>query len=451
LRHLNPYLAAVPASAGGILFGYDLSAAVGAQMSLAEQFQLSAAQLGLAMAIALAGCALGPICLAAGMADRWGRRATLAAAAAIYAAASLGAAFSTNIASFYFFRLLAGAGLGLAMTVSPMYIAELAPSPIRGRLVAINQLAIGCAALVSIFIAYALMREMHLGNLHGAWRWMFAGAALPAAMLLLALQLMPESPRWLVLHGRMEAALCALQRLSAPPDAEFELAQIQRSLSGQSGSGSFRELFHPPLKQLLAAMSVLALLQQLTGVSPLLFYLPKLYQMAGFESPVNALWQSALTTCWSVACNGIAILCVDRWGRRPLLMAGCMLMAVGFMVLALCFAFHASGLLVLPPVFLCVGAYNFSLGPLVWLIISESFDNRIRARAMALLSTLIWLLNFIAVVTLPAATQFFERTLGTPAALFALFAAICVLGTLVIWSVIPETKEISIDVQLEMN
>ena len=186
-----------------------------AQMSLADQFQLSPAQLGLAMAIALAGCALGPVCLAAGMADRWGRRATLAAAAAVYAAASLGTAFSPNIAVFYVFRLLAGACIGLAMTVSPMYIAELAPSSIRGRLVAINQMAIGCAALVSIFIAYALVRQMHLGNLHGAWRWIFAGAVVPAAMLLLTLPLIPESPRWLVQQGRIDAAFDVLKRLSA--------------------------------------------------------------------------------------------------------------------------------------------------------------------------------------------------------------------------------------------
>ena len=290
-----------------------------------------------------------------------------------------------------------------------------------------------------------------MGNVQDAWRWMFASAGLPAAILFLALQWIPESPRWLVQKGRAEAALAALQHLNDPPDAERELERIRQSTSRQPDDGRFRDLIRTPLKRIVVVMSVLALLQQFTGVSPLLFYLPIVYEMAGFDSPTTAIWQTAVTACWSIACNLLAIACVDRWGRRPLLIFGCLLMAIGFIGLTLFFLHQARGLIILLPMFLCIGAYNLSLGPLVWLIMSEIFNNQIRSKAMALFATLIWLSNFVAVIALPTVVQIFERRFGTPAGVFAFFALICSVGALFIWRLLPETKDRCIDSELAMD
>jgi sugar porter (SP) family MFS transporter len=421
---------ALVAALGGFLFGYDISIISGAIIFLKSEFNLDPYQQGFAVSSAAIGCIAGPL-VAVALSDLIGRRRTLVVAALLIGFSAIGTALPRTMLQFNLFRIVGGAGVGLASVVSPMYIAEMAPARVRGRLVSVNQLAVVTGLFIAIVVSYFL-------SFSGSWRWMFASTALPVLCWLVCLTGLPESPRWLAARGRDEEARSLLARSEGPAQSEAALHEIKRSLAEETGG--LAELFQPGIRIALLVAVMLAILQQMTGVSILLVYAPTIFKSAGFSAASDAIWQAIPLNIWNIVCTTIALWLVDRLGRRPLLLIGTAGMALGLVIMGLCFRFGWGGYPVLAVMFLCVGAYVSSLAPLTWLIMSEIFPTRIRGRAMSIAGVALWLSFFLGSQIYPPLTSFFEHTYGSPAGVFWLFAAVCVFAFGFCWRLVPETK-----------
>jgi len=430
------YLVSIVAAVGGFLFGYDLSIVSGAVIFLRKEFNLTPNEVGFAVSSAVIGCLLGPFIVGGGLSDWLGRKKVLLVTAVIFGVSALGTAIPRNMTEFNFFRILGGVGVGVASVISPMYISEIAPARLRGRLVTVNQLAIVTGSLASIIVSYFL-------SFSESWRWMFASECIPVLLLLAGLAFVPESPRWLVEKNRHSKALGILTRIDGAANAEQEMQEITASL--QEGSGTFSELFQPGMRMALLIAVVLAVLQQFTGVSPLLFYTPIIFQKAGFERASDAILQSIIVNVWNLACTVIAFWLVDRLGRRALLITGCSGMALGLSLMGVFFHYDVKGFSIVLVMFLCVGSYVISLAPLAWLIMSEIFPTRIRGRAMAIASFALWMAAFIGAQSFPPLLSYVEGSFGTAAGVFWIYAAVCVFAVVFGWLMVPETKGKSLE------
>jgi sugar porter (SP) family MFS transporter len=397
---------------------------------LKSEFGLNEHQEGFAVSSAALGCIIGPL-VAAALSDRIGRRGTLAVAAILLLVSALGTAMPNDMLTFNAFRIVGGVGVGLASIVSPMYIAEMAPARLRGRLVSVNQLAIVIGLFSAIVVSYAL-------SYREDWRWMFGSEAFPALAWLVLLFTLPESPRWLVEKGREAEALALLNKSEGPVQSSVALAEIKQSMSEEVGTWS--ELFQPGMRTALLVAVMLAIFQQITGVSILLVYAPRIFESAGFVLPSDAIWQAIPLNVWNIFCTAVAFWLVDRWGRRPLLLMGTSGMALGLLLMGLCFHFQWTGYAVVVMMFLCVGAYVSSLAPLAWLIMSEIFPTRVRGRAMSIAGIALWLAFFGASQIFPFLTQYFEDKYDSPAGVFWLFSGVCLTALVFSWRMVPETK-----------
>ncbi len=423
------YLIAMVAALGGFLFGYDLAIISGVTIIMKTEFHLTPQQLGLATGSALLGCMFGPI-LGGTLSDRLGRRRTLIVAGLLFAVGAVGTALSRNLFEFNLFRIVGGLGVGLASVISPMFIAEVSPARIRGALVTVNQLAIVAGLMCSVLVAYGLSFGDH-------WRWMLASNALPVPILIMGLLLVPESPRWLTQKNRNEEALRVLTQIDGRENAEFEMQEI---LTSTGVEGTFRELLRPGMRFALMIACVLAIFQQITGVSILFAYMPIIFQKAGFLTASDAIFQNVFVSIWNVVCTVVAMLAVDRLGRRPLLLVGTAGMALGLALMGAFFYYHITGRYVVMTVFISVGAYLVSLAPLAWLIMSEIFPNRLRGKAMGVASVCVWVASFLTTILFPPMVAYFEKVFGTPAMAFWIFAAISELAFFFCFWVVPETK-----------
>jgi sugar porter (SP) family MFS transporter len=421
---------AVLAAIGGFLFGFDISIISGAIIFLQPEFHLSPMQEGFAVSSAAIGCIAGPL-VAVGLSDSIGRRRALLVAALLIGGSAIGTALPRNMWEFCLFRIVGGIGVGLSSVVAPMYISEMSPAKWRGRLVSVNQLAIVVGLFSSIVASYVL-------SFGGHWRWMFATECLPVLVWLVGLVSLPESPRWLMAKERPDEALDLLMKTEGPAEAPVALREIQESIGEETGT--FGELFQPGIRKALLVAVVLAILQQMTGVSILLIYAPTIFESAGFHVASDAIWQATPLNIWNIICTVLAIWFVDLWGRRPLLLIGAAGMAVSLTLLGLCFHFGWSGYAVVAVMFLCVGAYVSSLAPLAWLIMSEIFPTRIRGRAMSIAGVALWCSLFTGSQFFPSLTAFFNDHYGSPAGVFWLFAGVCVFAFGFSWFMVPETK-----------
>jgi len=421
---------AVVAALGGFLFGYDISIISGALIFLKSDFNLDPYQEGFAVSSAAIGCIAGPL-VAVALSDAIGRRRTLVVAAMLLGISAIGTALPENMLQFNLFRIVGGIGVGLASVVSPMYIAEMAPARLRGRLISVNQLAIVIGLFIAIVVSYAL-------SFSGSWRLMFASIALPVVCWLVGLTVLPETPRWLVAKGREREALALLFKSEGPVQSEAALGEIKQSIAEETGR--LAEIFQPGMRIALLVAIMLAILQQMTGVSILLVYAPTIFKNAGFTAASDAIWQAIPLNVWNITCTALAFWLVDRLGRRPLLLVGTTGMAVGLMVMGLCFHSGWSGYPVVGVMFLCVGAYVSSLAPLAWLIMSEIFPTRIRGRAMSIAGVALWMSFFLGSQIFPPLCSFFEKNYGSPAGVFWLFAAVCVFAFVFGLRLVSETK-----------
>lgn len=429
------YLVSLVATMGGFIFGYDLDVIIGALLFVRKEFHLTPLQLGFAVSSAAVGCILGPL-LGGLISDSLGRKKTLAITALVFALGTVGTVFPRDAIEFDVFRFIGGLGVGLASVVSPMYISEIAPSSIRGRLVTVNQLAIMVGALLSIVVAYGL-------SFSGNWRAMFASELIPVCLFLAGLIVMPESPRWLLYKERLKAAREVLLKIYDANGAEREFHEIYESLGG--GKTRIRELLQPGLRRALLIGVTLAVLQQFTGVSPIISYMPLIFQQAGFHSPSAAILQTVIVMAWSFLWTLVAFWLVDRVGRRPLLLVGSLGMGVGMLLMGLFFQLRISGVYVVAIMMLSMAFYVTSLAPLTWLIMAEIFPTRLRGRAMAVSSAFLWLATFVSTQMLPSLSAYTQSRFGSIAGIFWVFAIFCAGAFLFSWRFVPETKGRSLE------
>ena len=431
------------AALGGLLFGYDTAVISGAIGFLQEHFQLDAAMKGWAASSALFGCVIG-VTLAGILSDFGGRKKTQFLSAVLFFASAVGTAVAPNFTVFVIFRIIGGVGVGIASMASPMYIAEVSPARIRGRMVSVNQFAVVSGILLIYFVNYFIaLGGDHAWNVSTGWRWMFASGGLPAAIFVVLLFGIPESPRWLVEHGKADLARDVLTRIGGRSFAEAELKIIsdtmEKEVEGKLG------LFTPQMRFVLFLGIALAVLQQVTGINVILYYAPEILKQVGSVSDV-ALLQTILVGAVNLTFTLVAIWTVDRLGRKPLLIVGAIGMGISLTAMGLVAQHQMIAVWVLAFILGYIACFALSVGPVVWVILSEIFPNSIRGRAMSLATFALWTANFIVSQTFPMMDDnawLIERfNHGFP---FYVYAVFCVVLVLVVWLGVPETKGRSLE------
>ncbi len=425
------YLITLVAAVGGFLFGYDLSLISGAIIFLKAEWSLSPFWMGAITGSAILGCPFGPLA-GISLADRFGRRSTLIFSATLFLVSTAGSATAPGMAAFAVWRFVGGVGVGLASTVSPMYIAEVAPARLRGRLVVVNQLAIVIGLSLSVVVTY-------LFSFGGHWRWMFATQGIPTLALAIGLLLVPESPRWLAAAGRPAEALRVLARVNGRAQAERELQDIQAELGEETGG--FRELWRPGIRTAVAIGIALMVFSQINGVNMILLYTPTLFMEAGLTSAPDAILNSVIVTAWIILCTVVAFWLTKRFGRRPILIAGALAMACGHVLMFLNFAYRLPTPLTLAAMFVPTGAFTLTLAPLSWVVLSELYPNRVRGKAMSLATGLMFLASYVTVNVFPMVLNRFRAAFGHPGGTFLIFMAICLACAVFVWRALPETKD----------
>ena len=436
------YLLACVAALGGLLFGYDTAVISGAIGFLTTHFGLDPSfEKGWAAASVLLGCAVGAA--AAGfLSDALGRKKMLLGAGILFFASALGTALPDRVAVFVLFRLLGGVAIGAASISSPMYIAEIAPAGMRGKMVSINQFAIVSGILATYFVNLAIASLGHaIGpewNIHYGWRWMFGCGALPAALFLVALFWVPESPRWLTKQNRPDEALATLTRLSGPEIAQTELAAIRQAIAEESGS--LAQLLEPGLRKALAIGIVLAVLQQITGINVFLYFAPEIFKKLG--SGVNAaLLETVAVGAVNLGFTMVAIRTVDRLGRKPLMLVGSAGMGLTLLGMGAAVYLQRTDVWVLLFILGYIACFALSVGPVTWVILSEIFPTRIRGRAMAIATVCLWLANFVVTQTFPMLDENpWLVTVFRRAFPFLLYSFFCAVSVAFVSRFVPETK-----------
>ena len=338
--------------------------------------------------------------LAGVMSDYLGRKKVLIVCAILFIISAIGTAVPQTQLAFVLYRALGGIGVGAASMTSPMYIAEVSPARIRGRMVSLNQLAIVFGMLAVYFVNFAIANAGdETWNVATGWRWMFASESIPAVALLGLLVLVPESPRWLVKQQRGDEALAVLTRVSGSTEARQELLAIKETISLESESLS--QLFEPGMRIVLIIGIILAVLQQVTGINVFLYYAPKIFQaMAGAETSA-AMLQTIVVGAVNLGFTVIAIWTVDKLGRKPLMILGYFGMAINLFALGLAGYFEQTKVWVLLFILSYIACFALSVGPVTWVILSEIFPTRIRGRAMAIATVCLWAANFLVSQTFP--------------------------------------------------
>lgn len=442
---------AIVAALGGLLFGFDTAVISGAEKALRLLFDLNNSSYGFTVASALIGTIIGSITFSK-PSDCFGRKKTLLLTAVLYFVSAIGSAFAWNWYSFLIFRFIGGVGVGGATVVSPTYIAEISPAKLRGRLVAITQFNIVFGillAFLSNYIIALIFKSMGQGIVEGvAWRWMFGIEALPAAAFFFLLFANPNSPRWLVAKQRISEAKTVLSRLGMDTaNVDEEIAIIQSSLDMQHHSLQERFYCKKYLKPILLAIAI-ALFNQLSGINAILYYAPSIFEMAG-AGQESAMFQSVLIGFTNLVFTMAALLVIDHFGRKKLMLVG----SVGYIIslgvaAAAFFQFGTDftplgGKVVLGALVVFIAAHAFGQGAVIWVFISEIFPNRVRARGQALGSFTHW---FMAAAVSWSFKPIAEG-LGDkgPSIAFSVFAGAMVLQLLWVLVAMPETKGIPLE------
>jgi sugar porter (SP) family MFS transporter len=425
------YLIVLVAAVGGFLFGYDLSLISGAVIFLRQEWNLTPFLFGAVTGSAILGCPFGPLA-GVWLADMLGRKRTLILSSFLVLMSTIGSALAGGPLLFSLWRFVGGMGVGLASTVSPMYIAEVAPARLRGRLVVVNQLAIVIGLSLSVFVTYLLSFGAH-------WRWMFATQGVPVFFLMAGLVFVPESPRWLAAVGRFPEALGVLAKINGRAQAERELGEIREELAEEGGT--FRELIRPGVRLALVIGIVLMVFSQINGVNMILLYTPTLFMEAGITGAPDAILNSVYIDGWITLCTVIAFWLIRAFSRRSILICGTLGMAAGHLLMFLNYMHKLPTVFTLAAMFVPTGAFTLTLAPLSWVVLSEMFPNRVRGKAMSLATCAMFASSYLTVNLFPMILQWFTGRFGHPGGTFLIFLGVCLACSLFVWLMLPETKD----------
>ena len=432
------YFSTVVAALGGLLFGFDTAVISGTTTALERVFTLDPSSLGFTVASALIGTIIGAFTVG-GPTDRFGRKRVLIVLAVFYFVSALGSALAGSWIPFLLFRLLGGLAVGGASVVAPMYIAEIAPADRRGRLVAINQLNIVAGILLAFFSNYLVAQAV---NEAVAWRWMFGVEAIPAALFFALLFFIPFSPRWLVKQGREGEARGVLERLGVA-DVERELSEIVASLRAKNQRDEARLFQSSYSLPILLAVGI-AMFNQLSGINALMYYAPRIFELAGAGTDA-ALLQSVAVGGTNLLFTICALFVIDRLGRRFLMLVGSVGTAISLAVVAWQFytGISAPGL-VLAGLLGFIAFFAISQGAVIWVFISEIFPNRVRSKGQALGTFTHWFMAAAVSWTFPVVAE------ASGGHAFAFFSAMMVLQLVFVLKAMPETKGLSLE-ELEVK
>ncbi|MEJ2210729.1 MAG: sugar porter family MFS transporter [Anaerolineae bacterium] len=431
--HFVVVVAAVSAMAG-LLFGYDTGVISGALLFIKQDFDLSPTLQEVVTSAVLVGAVVGAIS-GGWLADRFGRRRVIMAAAIVFALGAIGTALAPSVPLLITGRVVVGIAIGVASLTAPMYISEMSPSNIRGSLVSFNQFAVTLGIVISYLVDYALSNA-------GAWRWMFGLAAIPATILGTAMIFMPDSARWLVSRGRVNGARDVLQRIRNTQQVDGELGEIKKSERKQTGELS--ELLKPGVRPALVVGIGLAIFQQITGINTVIYYAPTIFEAAGLTSASVSILATLSVGIVNALMTAVAIWLLDRVGRRPLLLSGMIGMVLGLVALGVAFLVPglsgSLGWIAVGSVIVYVGSFAIGLGPVFWLLISEIYPLKVRGLAMSIATVANWAANLVVALTFLSLIQ----TAGRPGT-FWLYAGVGVVSWVFAYRLVPETRGQSLE------
>lgn len=443
---------ALIAAMGGLLFGYDWVVIGGAKPFYERYFDIttSATFQGLAMSSALFGCLIGSV-ISGYFADRFGRKIPLLFAAFIFIFTSLGTGAFNSFTLFMVFRILGGIGIGIASNVSPIYIAEISPAHMRGKLVAINQLTIALGVLGAQLANMLIAEPVPLGasdalicnswNGQEGWRWMFWACSIPATLFFVLMWFIPESPRWLSKSGKGEKAFKIFERIGGQEYANAEIQEIRQSIEtvDPGAKSTFAHLFSKQLAPIITLGIVLAVLQQWCGINVIFNYAEEVFAAAGYGIS-GTLFNIVVTGSVSLIFTIVSMFIVDRWGRKPLMLTGAGGLAIVYLIITVGYSLQIKGFFMLFWVVVAISIYCLTLAPITWVLLSEIFPNKIRGHAMSVATFALWFSCAVLTLTFPILNKTFGAS-GT----FALYALICLMGFFYILRKLPETKGKSLE------
>jgi sugar porter (SP) family MFS transporter len=435
---------------GGLLFGYDWVVIGGAKPFYERFFDIthSAGLQGWAMSSALIGCLLGA--LSSGfVSDRFGRKLPLILAAVLFTVSAVGTGAVSYFTPFIIYRLIGGLAIGMASAISPMYIAEISPAKMRGRLVSVNQLTIVIGILAAQVINYLIAEKVPIGatdayiakswNGQMGWRWMFWAEVVPALAFFILACFIPESPRFLAKIGKTKDSLKILEKIGGKNYARIEEENIAETLDHSQTRIDWNALRTKKVRPVLVLGIVLAVFQQWCGINVIFNYAEEVFTSAGY-SVSDMLLNVVVTGSVNLLFTLLAMRIVDNWGRRKMMLFGASALAVIYMVLGASYYFGIQGFSMLMLIVSAIAVYALTLAPVTWVVLSEIFPNRIRGAAMAIATTALWIASFILTYTFPLLNKTLNAS-GT----FWLYAFICAAGFIFIYRKLPETKGISLE------
>ena len=430
------FLISSVAAFGGLLFGFDIAIFSGTIPFIQSYYHLSEAQLGWTGSSLYVGCIIGTL-LTGPFAERFGRKLPLIIAAGIFMISSIFMGWSSTHSALIVWRIIAGIGVGAASMLSPVYIAEVSPAAIRGRMVSINQLTIVSGILLAYFSNYML------ADVEDNWRWMFASGAIPSLLFFVFVFMVPESPRWLVSKGYIEKAKTILAKISGG-DAVQEVTLIQSRMQREV-KGKFSDLWAPGVAFIVLLGITLAVFQQISGANAVFFYAPIIFEKAGMNVK-DQLFQQIMIGAINLIFTVVAMMLVDKLGRKKLMLAGSFLMALWLFLVGICFYYSLfDGYLLSFFVLAFIATYAATLAPVTWVLISEIFPTKVRTRAVSIATGMLWVACFSLAYGFPVLIEL----LDAPQTFF-LFSFVCLTYFFILLKFVPETKGKTLE-QFEME
>ena len=435
---------------GGLLFGYDTGVINGAQFYLSKYFVLDDVMKGWVVGSALLGCFAGAI-IAGPLSIKFGRKQSLIVSALFFSLSAYGSGlpelFPQTVSTLVVFRILGGLGIGIASMNAPMYIAEIAPSNIRGKMVTYYQLAIVIGFFVVFLATYFIGNALsETDNIQFGWRRMFWSELIPSSLFLILLFFVPKSPRWLALKGKDTEALGVLNKIHNEDIAVKELQEIKASLNENNKSVKVN-YFSKIILGIIIIGTVLSVLQQFTGINAVLYYGADIFEKALGFGKEDVLAQQILLAFVNLVFTFVAMFTVDKFGRKPLLYIGSVGMIIGFLLLGISLQQQSVGLISLIGVLIFIASFALSMGPVVWVILSEMFPNKIRSVAMSVAVAAQWAANYVVSQSFPVVmgSDLNNGATWNGSLPYFIFVAFIIIIVFVTYKYIPETKGKSLE------